>query len=55
MTIDIPQETLDALTRVKLPGGVRIRKADDTVEIKGLQMPRSQSLRHRKRSAGIAR
>jgi len=39
MAIDIPQETLDALTRVKMPGGVRIRKKDDTVEIKGLRCP----------------
>jgi len=39
MAIDIPQEILDALTRVKMPGGVRIRQKDDTVEINGLQCP----------------
>jgi succinate dehydrogenase / fumarate reductase, flavoprotein subunit len=39
MANDIPQEILDALTRVKMPTGVRIRPKDDTVEINGLQCP----------------
>ena len=39
MANDIPQEILDALTRVKMPGGVHIREKDDIVEINDLRCP----------------
>ncbi|MBT4503168.1 MAG: FAD-binding protein [Gemmatimonadetes bacterium] len=39
MAIDIPQGILDALTRVKMPGGVCIRERDDIVEINDFKCP----------------
>jgi succinate dehydrogenase/fumarate reductase flavoprotein subunit len=35
----VPQDILDALTRVKLPGGVRKFETDETIEIRGLNCP----------------
>ena len=39
MAIEVPQEILDALTRVKMPTGVRTREADEIIDIDGLSCP----------------
>ena len=35
----VPQEILDALTRVKLPGGIRLHETEESAEISGLKCP----------------
>jgi len=39
VTVDVSPDILDALTRVKLPGGVRLHEAQESVGIKGLICP----------------
>lgn len=39
MSDAVSREMLDALTRVKLPGGVRLHETDETLEIGGLNCP----------------
>jgi len=39
VAIEVPQEVLDALTRVKLPGDVRQHEASETLDIRGLLCP----------------
>jgi succinate dehydrogenase/fumarate reductase flavoprotein subunit len=39
VSVAIPQDILDSLTRVKLPGGVRPHETDELVEIRGLRCP----------------
>lgn len=39
MVIAVSQEILDALTRVKLPGGVRLHETAESIKIQGLNCP----------------